>query len=86
MAAGVIDHEHTVVARKPYPERWVGQPSQARLVQAMAAKPEGFIETVSFDGVPVLAFYSRSLPLGIGNENVKVVPFPIALSTRIVPP
>ena len=58
--AGVIDREHTVVARKPYPERWVGKPSQPRLVQALAAKPEGFIETVSFDGVPVLAFYSRS--------------------------
>jgi PAS domain S-box-containing protein len=58
--AAVIDREKTVVARTPAPERWIGQPVQPPLAQALSAQPEGFIESVPLDGVDSLAFFSRS--------------------------
>src|SRR6185295_15247830 len=53
--AAVIDREHAIVARTPVPERWIGRAAQPELTRALAERPEGFIESVSLDGVPVLA-------------------------------
>jgi PAS domain S-box-containing protein len=58
--ADVLDREHQVVARTPNPSRWVGSRVPADLVRAIDAAREGFIESTSLDGVPALAFYSRS--------------------------
>jgi PAS domain S-box-containing protein len=58
--AAVVDREHTVVARAPDPERWVGGKPRPEMVRALAAQAEGFIETVSLDGTAVHAFHSRS--------------------------
>jgi PAS domain S-box-containing protein len=58
--AAVVDREHTVVARAPDPERWVGQKTQPDMIAALGRQSEGFIESVSLDGVTMLAFYSRS--------------------------
>ena len=55
----IVDREHTVVARAPDPQRWLGQRVQPDLSNALRAHPEGFM-AVSLDGVPVSAFYSRS--------------------------
>jgi len=58
--ADVVDREHQVVARSPNPSRWVGSRVPPDLVRAMDNAPEGFIDSTSLDGVPALAFHSRS--------------------------
>lgn len=58
--SAVLDREHSVVARTPDPQRWIGRRVEADLVRAIEAAGEGFVESTSLDGVPVLAFYGRS--------------------------
>jgi len=58
--AAVLDREQTLVARSPDPLDWVGKKAQPALADALASGTEGFIESVPLDGVPMLAFYSRS--------------------------
>src|SRR6185369_6568230 len=58
--AAVLDREQTIVARTPNPQMRVGERAQPTLIAALKAHPEGFIESVTLDGVDMLAFYSRS--------------------------
>ncbi|AKJ27234.1 chemotaxis protein methyltransferase CheR [Caldimonas brevitalea] len=58
--AAVMDKGNTVVAREPDPQRWIGKRAQPDLIAALQTRSEGFIESVSLDGIRVLAFYSRS--------------------------
>ncbi|MED5618315.1 PAS domain-containing protein [Ideonella sp. BN130291] len=58
--AAIVDREYTVVGRTPDPQAWVGKPSQPDLVAAVQERPEGFIESMALDGIPVRAFFSRS--------------------------
>jgi PAS domain S-box-containing protein len=58
--AAVLDREHTLVARAPDPLEWVGKKAPPALVGALERGSDGFIESVSLDGVPMLAFFSRS--------------------------
>jgi PAS domain S-box-containing protein len=58
--SAVLDREHAVVARTPDPQHWIGRHAEPDLVRAIEAAGEGFIESTSLDGVPVLAFYGRS--------------------------
>jgi PAS domain S-box-containing protein len=59
--AVILDRSHRIVARTPDPEQWVGKPVSAELVRWLeTAGPEGAVDTVSLDGVPVRAYYSLS--------------------------
>lgn len=58
--AAVLDRERTVVARTPDPQLWVGKRAPDEIHEALRHAGEGFIDTVSIDGVPVQAFFNRS--------------------------
>ena len=58
--AAVLDRERTVVARTPDPQLWVGKRVPDEMVAALRMSGEGFVDTLSFDGTPVQAFFSRS--------------------------
>ena len=58
--AEVLDREHSVVARSPDLQKWMGKTAEPDLVRAIDASTEGVTESTSLDGVPVLAFHSRS--------------------------
>ena len=58
--AAVVDGQRRVVARTPNPQTWLGKTTQPDLAAAMNRQPEGSMDAVSLEGIPVRAFYSRS--------------------------
>lgn len=58
--AAVFDSKGTIVARTHEMERFVGHKGSPELVQRMLDTPEGSLESVTLEGVPVLSVYSRS--------------------------
>ena len=61
---GVIDTSGTMVARNRDFARWVGQPATQDMRSRLAGDSEGFFESVSLDGVPTVAFFSKSQSYG----------------------
>ncbi len=57
---GVLDSKGTLVARSHDMQRFVGHAAVPALVQAAQREPEGIIETVTLEGVPVYTAFSRS--------------------------
>lgn len=57
---GIFDRTGTIAARTRAPEQFVGQKGSAEFVRRMLAAPEGALEIVTQEGIPVLVFYSRS--------------------------
>ena len=55
----LLDAQGTIVARNIDPEKHVGQRARDDLVEKSRAADEGFFETQTRDGVPVLAFFSK---------------------------
>jgi signal transduction histidine kinase/ActR/RegA family two-component response regulator len=55
----ILDRQGTVVARSMNPELFVGQPSRPEHIRALASGHDGFFETTTLDGKPVVAFFSR---------------------------
>ncbi len=62
--AGVIDAAGSMVARHPQPDRYVGQPASAEMRSRLGASAEGYFESVTLDGRPSVAFYSKSPSYG----------------------
>ncbi|MGF9756221.1 HWE histidine kinase domain-containing protein [Microvirga sp. 0TCS3.31] len=62
--AAVLDRSKRIVARSRAPERFVGQPASANVQEALAASPEGVIQSVTLDGIAVRTFFSRSPAYG----------------------
>jgi PAS domain S-box-containing protein len=58
--ATIIDSTGTVVWRSASPERFVGKPATADLRAALARSGEGVKESVSLEGIPTVASFSRS--------------------------
>lgn len=58
--AGIFDPEGTLAGRVPSPEKFVGQKGTAEFIQKIKEAPEGAIETVSREGIPILSAWSRS--------------------------
>ncbi|MEW6708112.1 MAG: ATP-binding protein [Pseudomonadota bacterium] len=58
--AAILDREYHVVARTPDPELWLGKRAQPDLAEALKRQGEGFMETVTLDGVPVRTYYALS--------------------------
>lgn len=56
----VFDANGVHVARTPAPERFVGQRAASSLYPALMSRPEGLIESVSLEGIPLLTAFSRS--------------------------
>jgi signal transduction histidine kinase len=56
----VIDSDGTMVARNPDPEHWVGGSATEDLKARLRQSAEGFFESVSLDGRPSVAFFSKS--------------------------
>ena len=81
--ASILDAKGVIVARSHHPERFVGKPTSDRLAAQLARREEGVFESMTVDGVPILATYSRSpaygwsvvmgVPLRIANAPLKVV-------------
>ena len=62
--AGILDPDSTIVARTAGQEEFVGRKPPASLVEAIAREAQGMSELTTLDGVPALAFYSRSTTTG----------------------
>ena len=56
----VFDTTGTVVARTHDHERFVGGKGAPELVQRMAQEPEGALDAVTLEGIPVVSLFSRS--------------------------
>ena len=56
----IFDSQGTIVARTRAAEQFVGQKGAPALVQRMAQVAEGRVETSTLEGIPVVAFFSRS--------------------------
>lgn len=62
----IIDSKGTIVARNIDPAGRVGKPVTPDMLEQLARQREGAFWTVSTDGVPVLASFSRSATYGWG--------------------
>jgi PAS domain S-box-containing protein len=60
----VLDRSGRIVARSRSPERFVGQYARPGLLEAIAASPEGHVESVTLDDVPTRTYFSRSPTYG----------------------
>lgn len=58
--AGIYDSAGTIVARTHEVDRFLGQKGVRPLVNQMLVQPEGRLETVTLEGIPVFAMFSRS--------------------------
>jgi diguanylate cyclase (GGDEF)-like protein len=67
--AGIFDSTGTVVARTHEIQRFIGQKGSPELVRRMTQEPEGSLESVTLEGVPVLSVYSRS---AVSNWSVAI--------------
>ena len=65
-SAAIFDRRSVIVARSPFPEQFVGQPVTPMLREYLSRQDEGILENRNFEGVPVLAAYSRSPESGWG--------------------
>ncbi|WP_431271153.1 sensor histidine kinase [Dankookia sp. P2] len=75
----IVDRTGVRVARLPDPKPWVGRPLTPELLHAWSTgAPEGTLETVSAEGAPVLAAFSRLPETGWG----VTVAVPLAELTR----
>lgn len=72
----VFDSSGALVARTQEEQRFVGRQGSPKLVQRVREQPEGAIETVTLEGIPVVSAYSRSpasgwtVALGIPRESL----------------
>ena len=60
----VLDRGGKIVARSRAPEQFIGRTARPRLVDAIAAVPEGQIDNVTLDDVPSRTYFSRSPTYG----------------------
>jgi signal transduction histidine kinase/CheY-like chemotaxis protein len=60
----VLDSAGTLVAREPDPARWVGRPASPELLGRLASSDGGFFESTSLEGLPTVAFFSKSPAYG----------------------
>jgi signal transduction histidine kinase len=60
----IYDRHGVNIARSPNPERFVGQPAGAELLDHLMAEREGVFENVSRDGFAVVAAFSHSAQFG----------------------
>jgi PAS domain S-box-containing protein len=72
----VLDRAGRIVARSRAPEQFIGQYARPRLLEAIAASPEGHVESVTLDDVPTRTYFSRSPTYGwsfiIGLPSVEI--------------
>jgi signal transduction histidine kinase/ActR/RegA family two-component response regulator len=59
--ASIVDRAGVLLARRIEPERYVGKPATADLMEHIRGAREGLFETVRLDGVPTLTAYA---PIG----------------------
>jgi PAS domain S-box-containing protein len=64
--AAIFDRQEHVAARSPHPELWVGHAMSHDLAAAMRRDGEGSMESVTFDGTIVRAYFSHSPEHGWG--------------------
>lgn len=62
--AAIIDRNGKVIWRNVQPERFVGRLATADMRRQVAAQSEGAFDSVSLDGVPTTAAFSRSAKTG----------------------
>jgi diguanylate cyclase (GGDEF)-like protein len=60
----VFDTSGTIVARTQEHERFVGRKGAAELLARMVASPEGALDAVTLEGIPVISVFSRSAASG----------------------
>ena len=62
----IIDSTGLIVARHPDARRWVGLPASNNLQTHLTQRASGFFESVTLDGVPSMAFFSKSEAIRLG--------------------
>jgi len=58
--AAVLDRSGRIVARSRSPEQFVGQSARSAVLEAIATSPEGYVASVTLDGIPVRTYFNRS--------------------------
>jgi len=67
--AAILDGNGVVVARTRKPEDFVGKPATPELMEMMKKESEGSVESKTMEGVPSIAFFTRS---SISNWTVAI--------------
>jgi PAS domain S-box-containing protein len=62
----VVDRSGVTIARVPNGEEFIGHPASPGLLGHLVSEPEGIVETISPDGVPLLSAFSHSGQYGWG--------------------
>jgi two-component sensor histidine kinase/PAS domain-containing protein len=62
--AAVLDRSGRIVARSRSPEQFVGRHARIGVRDAIAASPEGHVQSVTLDGMPARIYFSRSKTYG----------------------
>ncbi|WP_457089042.1 sensor histidine kinase [Microvirga sp. P5_D2] len=60
----ILDRGGRIIARLRAPDQFVGQLARSALREAIAMSPEGNVQSVTLDGVPVRSYFSRSATYG----------------------
>jgi PAS domain S-box-containing protein len=60
IVVAVLDRTGTIVVRHPNGERYAGHPATPDIIEAIRIRTEGTHESVTLEGEPVLAVYSRA--------------------------
>jgi len=60
----VFDRQYVILARSPGREQFVGQKAGQRFLAQMSGQAEGVIESISREGIPVFAVFTRSEAFG----------------------
>jgi signal transduction histidine kinase len=58
--ASIFDSQGTIVARTHEPARYVGEKGAPRLLSRMTEAREGWVDTPTLEGIPVIAVFSHS--------------------------
>jgi len=74
--ASIFDAKGVIVARNIAPEKYIGKPASSRLTAQLAERRDGVFESVSIDGVPILASFRKSP----GYDWAVVVGVPLSLT------
>ncbi len=56
--AAIVNRQGRIIARHPFPERWVGASATPDLLRELQRGPEGLFESVTLDGIQSAAFFS----------------------------
>ncbi|RYZ63955.1 MAG: hybrid sensor histidine kinase/response regulator, partial [Proteobacteria bacterium] len=62
--AAIVNRQGRLIARAPFPERWIGANGTTDLLRETSRSSEGLFNSTTLDGIPSTAFFSTSQRFG----------------------